>query len=86
VLGSLKTSHELQNHRPFPFVTHRDHFTANPSLFHRSLVRTPWPSGTSSERLFGDELLRDPRAHFAYWGDGTPWISHIGAVRAAAAY
>jgi hypothetical protein len=86
VLASLKTPHELQNHRPYPFVTHRDHFTANPSLFHRSLVKTPWPSGQSTERLFGDAVLRDERARFAYWGSGEPWISHIGAVRAGSAY
>lgn len=84
VLETLKTPHELVNHRPFPFVTHRDHFTANPSLFRRSLTATPWPTGASSERLFGDAVLQDPRAKFAYWGAGEPWITHLGAVRAAA--
>jgi hypothetical protein len=86
VLDSLPTPHELQNHRAFPFVTHRDHFTANPSLFRRSLVKTPWPSGSSSERLFGNEVLRDPAAQFAYWGSGEPWITHLGVVRAGTAY
>ncbi len=86
VLESLPTPVELQNHRPFPFVTHRDHFTANPSLFRRSLVKTPWPGGSSSERHFGDVVLRDPDARFAYWGSGEPWIRHIGATRAAARY
>jgi len=82
VLATLKTPHELVNHRPHPFVVHRDHFTANPSLFRRSLTETPWPSGMSSERLFGDAVLRDPDARFAYWGSGEAWVSHIGAVRA----
>jgi hypothetical protein len=86
VLASLKTPVELRNHRPFPFVEHRDHFTANPSLFHRSLVQTPWPSGESSERRFGDLVLKDKRAAFAYWGDGTPAIDHIGETRAANVY
>jgi hypothetical protein len=86
VLPSLKTPVEYVNHRPHPFVTHRDHFTANPSLFRRSLVRTPWPSGDSTERRFGDAVLADPSARFAYWGDGTPWITHIGATRAGTSY
>jgi len=84
VLASLATPHELVNHRPHPFVTHRDHFTANPSLFRKSLTETAWPNGSSSERLFGDAVLKDPRARFAYWGAGEPWITHLGAVRAAA--
>jgi hypothetical protein len=82
VLASLKTPVEQRD----GYVVHRDHFTANPSLFRRSLVKTPWPSGSSSERLFGDRVLREREARFAYWGDGTPWISHIGAVRASTAY
>jgi hypothetical protein len=86
VLETLRTPHELVNHRAYPFVTHRDHFTANPSLFRRSLTETPWPSGSSSERLFGDTVLNDPAARFAYWGAGEPWVSHIGAVRAGSAY
>lgn len=86
VLASLKTPTELRNHRPHPFVQHRDHFTANPSLFRRSLADVAWPIGESSERLFGNDVLRDPKARFAYWGKGEPWISHIGAVRAGDGY
>lgn len=86
VLETLSTPYELVNHRPHPFVTHRDHFTANPSLFRRTLTETPWPVGKSSERLFGDAVLRDPRARFAYWGSGEPWTTHLGAVRAGSDY
>ena len=86
VLQTLQTPHELVNHREHPFVAHRDHFTANPSLFRRSLTDVAWPDGKSSERLFGETVLRDPSARFAYWGTGDPWISHIGAVRAGSSY
>jgi hypothetical protein len=86
VLESLKTPVTLRNDRPFPFVEHRDHFTANPSLFRRSLAQTDWPVGESSERRFGDMILRDKEAAFAYWGKGEPWIHHIGEVRAGTAY
>ena len=82
VLQSLSTPHELVNHRPYPFVRHRDHFTANPSLFRRSLTDVAWPDTRSSERAFGDAVLRQPQAAFGYWGTGEPWVSHIGAVRA----
>jgi hypothetical protein len=86
VLQSLATPHELVNHRAHPFVTHRDHFTANPSLFRRSLTSVEWPNAASSERVFGDVVLRDPSARFAYWGAGEPWVSHVGAVRAGTSY
>jgi hypothetical protein len=86
VLPTLKVPAELVNHRPHPFLRQRDHFTLNPSLFHRSLVQTPWPAGESSERRFGDAVLKDKRAAFAYWGSGEPAIEHIGATRAASAY
>lgn len=86
VLQTLATPHELVNHREHPFVAHRDHFTANPSLFRRSLTSIDWPSSTSSERVFGDAVLGDPAARFAYWGAGEPWITHLGAVRAGSGY
>lgn len=86
VIESMKTPVELRNHRPFPFVEHRDHFTANPSLWRRNLVETRWPTGTNTERRFGDALLADGRSAFAYWGSGEPWITHIGEVRAADVY
>lgn len=86
VIESLKTPVELRNHRPYPFLEHRDHWTANPSLFRRSLVKNPWPGGENTERRFGDALLRDKEAAFAYWGSGEPWITHIGTVRAAEVY
>ena len=83
VLPSLKTPIELVNHRAYPFIRHRDHFTCNPSLFRKSLTETAWPTVASSERAFGDRLLRDPQAAFAYWGQGEPWIKHLGEVRAS---
>jgi hypothetical protein len=86
VLESLPTPTTLRNDRAYPFVEHRDHWTDNPSLFARSLTRTAWPSGPSSERRYSDVLLRDPRAAFGYWGSGETWITHIGETRAAATY
>lgn len=65
------------------WLEHRNFWTANPSLFRRSLTRIAWPRGDSSERLFGDALFRDPRARSAFWGQGEEWVRHIGTVRAA---
>lgn len=67
-------------------IEHRLFWTMNPSLFARSIASTAWPQVRSSERAFGDLLLRDPRAVFAFAGDGEPWIEHIGEVRSTDAY
>jgi len=63
-------------------LEHRNFWTMNPSLFRRKMADRPWPAAPSSERVFGDLVLRDKRARFALWGSGEPWIEHIGAVRA----
>lgn len=68
------------------WLEHREYFTANPSLFRRSLCEVPWPAGHSSERLYTERLNLDPGSRFAYWGHGEPWIEHIGAVRAGSNY
>ncbi len=68
------------------WIEHRDHFTNNPSLFPRSLTEIDFPAIENSEVLFAQALNRDPRSRFAYWGDGSPWIHHIGEVRAATRY
>lgn len=86
ILAEKPDAYELRNSRPHPFVEHREYFSANPSLFRRSLVKTPWPSAPSSERVYTEVLNRDPASRFAYWGDGSePWITHIGAERSPAA-
>jgi hypothetical protein len=68
------------------WLEHRLFWTANPSLFRRSITSRGWPQASSSERVFGDQLLREPSTRFAFWGDGSPTIEHIGAVRAGTGY
>lgn len=63
-------------------LEHRNFWTMNPSVFRRSIAANGWPTGASSERLFGDALLRNPSIRFGFWGDGEAWISHIGDTRA----
>jgi hypothetical protein len=68
-------------------LEHRNFWTMNPSLIRRSLIlKYPWPTGNSSERLFGDAVLKDPNARVAFWGTGEPWITHIGETRAGGPY
>lgn len=67
-------------------LEHRLFFTANPSLFRKTLTHRPWPTGPSSERLFGDALVRGSATRFAFLGTGTPAVRHIGAVRAGGGY
>jgi hypothetical protein len=69
------------------WVEHRLFFTANSSLFRRSLTDVPWPTGRHSETLFGQQVLNDPKARSAFWGDARePWIKHLGEVRAGSGY
>lgn len=68
-------------------LEHRNFWTMNPSLIRRNLVTThSWPNASSSERVFGDLLLRNPRARFGIAGQGEPWITHIGEVRSTSKY
>jgi N-terminal domain of galactosyltransferase len=67
-------------------LEHRLFWTMNPSVFSRAIVRTNWPVADSSERVFGNLLLRDARVRFAFWGTGEPWIEHIGETRASDVY
>jgi hypothetical protein len=68
------------------WLEHRNFWTANPSLFRKSLTVRPWPHGSSSERLFSESIFRDRAARSAFWGQGEPWIRHIGEVRAGSGY
>lgn len=68
-------------------VEHREYFTTNPCLFRRSLVaKVPWPDVPGSERVYTAILNQDAANRFAYWGDGTPWLTHIGEVRVGGGY
>lgn len=66
------------------YLEHRLFWTMNPSLVRRSIVENAWPAADSSERVFGDKLLRDPAARFAFLGSGEAWARHIGETRAVA--
>jgi hypothetical protein len=72
---------------PDAYVRHPDHlehelvFTCNPSVYRRELVDVGWPQVPRSERAFTRARVKEGRK-FAYWGDGTPWVTHIGAERA----
>jgi hypothetical protein len=70
------------------WLEHRLYFTANPSLFERSLTsREPWPVGVaSSERVYTDRLNKDPNSRMAYLGHGEEVVTHIGSYRAGKDY
>ena len=67
-------------------IEHRNFWTMNPFLASREIAAVRWPIGSNSEKRFGDEVFRDGRARVAFWGDGEPWIAHLGEVRAASEY
>lgn len=86
ILGWPEADFEQGGSNGTSWLAHRHFWSQNPSLYRRSITDTPWPSGSSSERLFGDALLRDKRLRFALWGSGEAWIRHLGEVRASVAY
>ena len=85
--GSILKEHPEAYTQRGGFIEHREYFTANPSLFARDLVKAEmWPAGPSSERLYTEQLNRDPDSRMAYLGSGEETITHIGAVRAGGNY
>lgn len=62
----------------FPYLVHHHYFTTNPSLMRREfMAEHSWPEGPACEGVFGLEL-RNAGFCFGVWGDGTPWVEHIG--------
>jgi len=100
ILGWPEPAFSKQGWKGHYRLEHRLFFTANPSLFRRSLTETPWPTdeqsrrvlgrrpdqSPSSETAFGRLVLADPKKRVAFWGAGEEWIRHIGAVRAGVGY
>lgn len=61
------------------WLEHRSFLTTNPSLMRRGFMATnSWPSEVDEcEGRFGIDLLAQGY-RFGYWGDGTPWVDHVG--------
>jgi hypothetical protein len=69
------------------WLEHRLFFTTNPSLYRRSLCAEGWPEEPNSEGLFWHRYREaHPDAVCGYWGDSTPWVTHIGATRNGTGY
>lgn len=71
------------------WVEHRVGFSCNPCLYSKSLIHEySWPNVKGSEGAYGNLLLQDPKARFAYWGKTTdaPKVEHIGEVRTGFGY
>ena len=69
------------------WLEHRINFTTNPSLMRRQFMEeNPWPDYSSEcEGKFSADFLARGY-HFAYWGDGTPWVTHVGPMRTGHSY
>lgn len=68
------------------FLRHRSYFTTNPSLMRRAFVAEHrWPDYQSEcEGRFGIDLVEHGFS-FGVWGDGQPWVEHVG-VRSGYGY
>jgi hypothetical protein len=68
------------------WLEHRMWFTLNPCLYRRELCELERPIGHSHEWHFSRRLCEDPDVRFGLWGDGTPWVTHIGEKRMGRGY
>lgn len=67
------------------YLRHRRYFTTNPCVYKRDIMERGWPSQANSEVVFTKQLRVKGRL-FAYYGDGEPWITHIGDERVGIGY
>lgn len=81
------TDYRAQQEAGARWLEHRINFTTNPSLMRRQvMVDNPWPDYSSEcEGKFSADFLARGY-HFAYWGDGEPWVAHDGPLRTGHSY
>ena len=81
--GIISTPHDFYAR---PWYSHSSYFTTNPSLMRRAfMAENPWPDYPEQcEGRFGIDL-RELGYFFGLWGDGTPWVEHVG-VRSGFGY
>lgn len=68
------------------WLEHRLWFTLNPCLYRRELCELERKTGHKHEWHFSRQLCEDDAVRFGLWGDGTPWIRHIGEERFGRGY
>lgn len=68
------------------WIEHRLWFTLNPSLVPAWVFGHERPKGKRHEWRFSRQLCKDPAVRFGFWGDGAPWITHIGTERRGRGY
>lgn len=72
---------------PLHHLAQRTYWTQNPHLARRAALTRPWPTGADSERRYGVELFKGlPDAYCGVWGDGEPWVTHLGDQQAGTGY
>jgi hypothetical protein len=60
------------------YLEHSSYFTTTPNLMTREFMsENQPPAGPECEGKFGADL-RAKEYTFGIWGDGTPWVTHIG--------
>lgn len=62
------------------WLEHHAYFTTNPALQRTSLARAfPWPTDDQCEGMYGIRMRQAvPATTFGAWGNGDPWVRHIG--------
>jgi hypothetical protein len=69
------------------WLEHRLWFTLNPCLYRRELCKAGWPTSYKHEWHFSRKLcLQSDEIRFGIWGEGEPWVTHIGKERKGRGY
>jgi hypothetical protein len=67
------------------YLAHRKYFTTNPCVYRRTLLKEGWPAVQNSEVAMTRALVRKG-FRFAHFGEGDPWVTHIGEERTNRGY
>lgn len=67
-------------HNGLWYLKHTRFYSSNPGLARREMFEWQWPRGGNTEGRFGKVLTR-AGFFFAFFGDGTPMVTHIGEER-----
>jgi hypothetical protein len=87
IIGQHPGSYRREGWQGHQWLEHRRGFYTNPCVIPRWVLERGWPAPPDSERRMGDDLFAEsPDLHAAYWGDGTPWVTHIGHERTGTGY
>ncbi len=86
-IAQWPATYQDESHAGIDFLTHRNFFSTNPSLYPIRITKFGWPEGPDSEGKFGPKLWEAGyRCAFLGRREDSPRVFHIGDIRAGVGY